>query len=103
SAMFDNSATITPEVSNITIDDFGSIISNNSNTIIPNDSSSGLYDESEHDVQSDTNLELMMYDLDELNEIITKKFEDAEIFDDPVNLALEVELSQDILSEFSLD
>ncbi|CAG8819585.1 24638_t:CDS:1, partial [Dentiscutata erythropus] len=44
-----------------------------------------------------------MYDLDEVHEIIAKKFEETEIFNDPVKFILEVELDQDLLIEFSLD
>ncbi|CAG8491091.1 14252_t:CDS:2 [Racocetra fulgida] len=100
SAIFNNSATIAPKVSNITTANFGNNILNDFNTIIPNDSSNSIYNKSEHNVQSYNNLEVLMYDLDEMHKIITKKFKETEKFDNPVNFALEVKLSHDLFSEF---
>ncbi|CAG8548004.1 19428_t:CDS:2 [Cetraspora pellucida] len=80
--LFDNSVTIASDVSNIITDNFGNIIS-----------SSSIYNKSKQNIQSDNNSEMMMYDLDEVHEIIAKEFEETKIFNDSVNFAFEVELT----------
>ncbi|CAG8500419.1 5461_t:CDS:2, partial [Racocetra fulgida] len=95
--------TIASDFSNITAENFDSITSNNLNTIISSDSGSIINNEGEHDDQNNNNLEVLIYDLDEVHEIIAKKFEEAEIFSEPIKFILKVELYQDLLDEFSLD
>ncbi|CAG8697685.1 5244_t:CDS:1, partial [Dentiscutata heterogama] len=103
--IFNNSSTISSDifndsdnnvsVSDTTINDFDNIISINSGSI--------TYNKSKNNIRSDNNLEIMIYDLDKVYEIIAKKFEETEIFNDPIKFVLEVELDQDLLNEFSLD
>ncbi|CAG8563451.1 4979_t:CDS:2 [Cetraspora pellucida] len=94
---FNNSNIIAP---NISADNFDNIVSNDLNTSI-SDSDSISYNENEYDVNNGS--EVIMYDLDEVHEIIANKFEESEIFNEPIKFILKVKLDQDLLAELLLD
>ncbi|CAG8501631.1 3037_t:CDS:2 [Racocetra fulgida] len=100
--VFNNSVTIAPDVSNISTDDISNIVSNDLSAIIP-DSDSISYNKSEYDVWDNNDSDVMMYDLDEVHEIIANKFEEFEIFNNPVKFIFEVKLDQDLLTKLLLD
>ncbi|CAG8790582.1 22276_t:CDS:1, partial [Cetraspora pellucida] len=98
-----DSITIVSKFFNIIAKNFDSITFNNLNTIIFSDFNNIINDKGKHDDQYDNNLEVLIYNLDEVHEIIAKKFEETEIFDNLVKFILEVELNHDLLDKFFLD
>ncbi|CAG8579932.1 2861_t:CDS:1 [Cetraspora pellucida] len=52
--------------------------------------------ENTYDIQSDNN-NILLYNLDEVHELINKLFEESEIFNKSTNFAFEIKLKKDLL------
>ncbi|CAG8544288.1 4975_t:CDS:2, partial [Cetraspora pellucida] len=58
--------------------------------------------ENTYDIRSDNN-DILLYNLDEVHELINKLFEESEISNESTNFAFEIELEKDLLIATSLD
>ncbi|CAG8851100.1 13138_t:CDS:1, partial [Racocetra persica] len=56
----------------------------------------------EYDNQDDNSLKVLRYDLDEMQEVTAKIFEEAEAQNESIKFVYEIEIDQDILSTVSL-
>ncbi|CAG8686119.1 21499_t:CDS:2, partial [Cetraspora pellucida] len=63
---------------------------------------SSMNEEDEYDNQDDNSLKVLCYNLDEMQEVITKIIEEAEAQNKSIKFVYEIEIDQDILSTISL-